>query len=523
MTQDDDNLENSALDWSPDQMRRLGYAVVDAVVARHAGLRESAPWRGGDRSELEALFREPCPEEGRDPAGVLARATEEILPLAGRIDHPRFMAFVPASPVWPAILADWLTTGFNIFQGTWLGGAGPSQIELVVLDWFRDWLGMPQGAGGLFTSGGSAANLTAVVAARHRAVGPFAGSGGRPGPDPRSFRAYVSAQAHSSVGRALRIAGISSEAVRWIPVDDGLRMRPDALREAMARDRDAGLLPGLVVGNGGATNTGIVDPLNTLGAEARAHGAWFHVDAAYGGFAILAPGGPELLSGIGEADSVTLDPHKWLFQPYECGCLMVRDPKDLESAFRVSAEYLQDTELGLEHVNFGDRGLQLTRSFRALKVWVTLQTLGRRALAQAVADAIEQAEHAAERIREEARLRVLAEPSMSIVCFQAVPTDASERDGESLDSFNQAIQDQVVSEGTAMISSTRIGGRFALRLCVLNHRTTRDDVDAVLDRIIALASGTGTSDLPAQVTVPLTKGKGPDALPTADPAGGLPA
>jgi glutamate/tyrosine decarboxylase-like PLP-dependent enzyme len=478
---EDEARDRNDLEWPEAEMRALGYAMVDAVVARHAGLRDGAPWRGGDRAELEALFREPCPEEGRDPAEVLSRATREILPRAGRIDHPRFMAFVPASPVWPAILGDWLATGFNIFQGTWLGGAGPSQIELVVLDWFREWLGMPGGAGGLFTSGGSAANLTAVVAARQRA-----GAGD-------AFRAYVTDQAHSSVGRALRIAGVPDEAVRWIPVDGGLRMRPDALRDAMREDREAGLVPGLVVGNGGATNTGIVDPLEALGTEARAHGAWFHVDAAYGGFAVLAPGGPEALAGIGEADSVTLDPHKWLFQTFECGCLMVRDPRELERAFRVSAEYLQDTELGQEHVNFGDRGLQLTRSFRALKVWMTLQMVGRRALAEAVAGAMALADHAAERIRREPVLRFLAEPSLSIVCFQALPSGWGEggsdpEDPGTIDDVNRSIQDRIVSEGTAMISSTRIGGRFALRLCILNHRTTRADVDAVLDRVVELAA-----------------------------------
>jgi glutamate/tyrosine decarboxylase-like PLP-dependent enzyme len=489
VTQDGDARNPSELDWGAEEMRALGHAVVDAVVARHASLRDAAPWRGGDRAELEALFREPCPEEGGDPWTVLNRATREILPRAGRIDHPRFMAFVPASPVWPAILADWLATGFNIFQGTWLGGAGPSEIELVVLDWFRDWLGMPEGAGGLFTSGGSAANLTAVVAARQRAIRRATGAGdrGKGGASPQeaalAFRAYASAQAHSSVGRALRIAGVQEDAIRWIPVDEGLRMRPDALRAAMDEDRAAGLIPGLVVGNGGATNTGIVDPLEALGAEARARGAWFHVDAAYGGFAVLAADGPEMLAGVGEADSVTLDPHKWLFQTFECGCLMVRDTHELEQAFRVSAEYLQDTELGREHVNFGDRGLQLTRSFRALKVWMTLQMVGRRALAEAVEDAIRLADHAAARIRHEPRLRLMAAPSLSIVCFQAIPSGE-----ESVDDFNQAIQERIVSEGTAMISSTRITGRFALRFCILNHRTTRADVDAVLDRIVMLTA-----------------------------------
>ncbi|MEJ2538602.1 MAG: aminotransferase class I/II-fold pyridoxal phosphate-dependent enzyme [Gemmatimonadota bacterium] len=470
-------MTRSELEWSAEEMRALGYAMVDAVVARHAGLRDAAPWRGGDREELEALFREPCPETGRDPHAVLARAVEEILPRAGRIDHPRFMAFVPASPVWPAVVADWLATGFNIFQGTWLGGAGPSQIELVVLEWFRVWLGMPEGAGGLFTSGGSAANLTAVVAARSRA----AERGGRPG-----FRVYLSDQAHSSVPRALRIAGVPDDAVRLIPVDESLRMQADVLEGAMRRDRRQGLLPGLVVANGGATNTGIVDPLEELGRVARDFGAWFHVDAAYGGFAVLAPRGARLLAGIGEADSITLDPHKWLFQPYEAGCLLVRDTDDLTRAFRVSAEYLQDTELGLEHVNFGDRGLQLSRSFRALKVWMTLQVHGRKALAQAVEDGLLLADHAAARVAAEPTLRILGEPSLSIVCFHALPPDG-ERTPESTDRFNQGIQERIVAEGTAMISSTRIHGRFALRLCILNHRTTKEDVDAVLDRIVELA------------------------------------
>lgn len=476
MTSTDEDAGGGGLRWSAEEMRRLGYAVVDAVVARHAGLEEWAPWMGGGRRELEEILREPCPEEGRNPEAVLERALRDILPRAGRIDHPRFMAFVPSSPAWPAILGDWLATGYNIFQGTWLESAGPSQTELVVLEWFREWMGMPEDAGGLFTSGGSAANLTAVVAAREKAG------------NPASPAAYISEQAHSSVARALRVAGIPVGAVRRIPVGADLRMRTDLLREAMDRDAAEGLVPFLVAANGGATNTGIVDPLPALAEVARARGAWFHVDAAYGGFAALTPRGKALLEGVGEADSVTLDPHKWLFQPYEAGCLLVRDPDDLTRAFRVLAEYLQDTELGLEHVNFGDRGVQLTRSFRALKVWMTLQVHGRRALAEAVEAAMSLADHAAARIREAPALELLGEPSMSIVCFRAVAPAGMTLDGDDLDAWNESIQDRVVNEGTAMISSTRIGGRFALRFCILNHRTTRADVDAVLDRILALAA-----------------------------------
>lgn len=465
----------SGLGWTPEEMRRLGYAVVDAVVARHAGLEAGDPWRGGNRRELEALLREPCPEEPGDPDGAIARAVSDILPRAGRIDHPRFMAFVPSSPAWPAILGDWLATGFNIFQGTWLESAGPSQLELVVLEWFREWMELPEGAGGLFTSGGSAANLTAAVAAREKAGNPE-----RPA-------VYVSEQAHSSVGRGIRIAGIPATAVRAIPVGDDLRMDMGVLAARLEEDVAAGLTPVLVVGNGGATNTGVVDPLPELAALAREHGAWFHVDAAYGGFAVLTPRGKALLAGIQEADSITLDPHKWLFQPYEAGCLLVRDPDDLTAAFRVMPEYLQDTELGLEHVNFGDRGIQLTRSFRALKVWMTLQVHGRRALAEAVETSLELADHAAARVREAPELELLGVPSLSIVCFRARSPHGMELDPGTLDDWNRRIQDRVVGEGTAMISSTRIRGRFALRFCILNHRTTRAHVDAVLDRIVELA------------------------------------
>jgi glutamate/tyrosine decarboxylase-like PLP-dependent enzyme len=336
-------------------------------------------------------------------------------------------------------------------------------------------MGMPAGAGGVFTSGGSAANLTAVVAAREKAGNPS-----RPA-------VYVSSQAHSSVVRALRIAGYPAEATRTIPVGDDLRMRTDLLEERLAQDVADGFTPVLMVGNGGATNTGVVDPLSELARLSREHGAWCHVDAAYGGFAVLCPSGRVALEGIGEADSVTLDPHKWLFQPYEAGCLLVRDPDDLTAAFRLFPEYLQDTELGMEHVNFGDRGIQLSRRFRALKVWMTLQAHGRRALAEAVEESIAQTEYAARGIEARPALKLLSGPTLGIVCFRAIAPEGT-TDAEA-DAWNKSIQDRIVDEGTAMISSTRLDDRFSLRFCILNYRTTRADIDAVLDRIVELAEG----------------------------------
>lgn len=472
----------SPLDMDPEIMRRLGYRAVDALVERASALRDVSPWEGGTRRELEPLLREPAPEEGRDAAAVMERALRDVLPRAGRIDHPRFFAFVPSSPTWPSVLGDFLAAGSTIFQGTWLESAGPSQLELVVLDWFREWLGMPEGTGGLLTSGGSAANLDALVAARHAAG------------DPTEPVVYMSDQGHSSLERGARVAGVPPEAIRTIPTDERFRLLPDALDRALAEDRRAGRTPVAVCVSAGATNTGAVDPLEELAEVAGAHGTWLHVDAAYGGFAALTERGRRAFRGLERADSVTLDPHKWLFQPYEAGCLLVRDVRRLEDAFRVLPEYLQDTELGLEQVNFANRGVQLTRSFRALKIWLSVQTFGVGAFREAIDRGIDLAEAAGRQIEAAPDLESLAPPSLGVVCFRYRPRGTGLDDAQ-LDALNASIQERIVEERSAMISSTRLRGRYSLRLCILNFRSRQDDVDAVLDRIRELgrelAAGAG--------------------------------
>jgi len=265
------------LQMDPEEMRRLGHEVVDRIVHRWSTLEAEAAWEGGSRQELAPGLSGPPPEEGRDPHQVMATVLDEILPRAGRVDHPRFFAFIPSSPTWPSVLGDFLATGFNIFQGTWLESAGPSQLELTVLDWIREWIGLPAGGGGLLTSGGSAANLMALVAARDRAGHP---------PDPV---VYVSDQGHSSLDRAAWIAGIPRGNVRRMPTDGDFRMQVGALREQLREDRGRGMTPLCVCGNAGATNTGAVDPLEEIGDLARDEGIWFHVDGAYGGFARLVP------------------------------------------------------------------------------------------------------------------------------------------------------------------------------------------------------------------------------------------
>jgi aromatic-L-amino-acid/L-tryptophan decarboxylase len=455
-------------------MRRLGYLAVDHVVERWASLEDGPPWGTASPERTRDLIHGPPPEVGEPVEGLMEEAIRNVFPFAGRIDHPRFVGFVPSSPAWSAVLGEILVAGHNVFQGTWLESAGPSQVELTVLEWFRSWLGMPEGAGGILTSGGSVANLLAVVTAREVAGWPS---------EPM---VYLSDQGHNSLGKAARTAGIRAHQVRVLPTGPDRVLRAEVVARAVEEDRREGRTPILVCANGGATNTGTVDPLEELARLSREVGVRLHVDAAYGGFAVLTERGAGKLAGLALADSVTLDPHKWLFQTYECGCLMVRDPGELEAAFRLSADYLQDTRTRGGEVNFGDRGVQLTRQFRALKVWLTVRALGTRTLARAMDAAMDTAARAEERIRGPGRLELLHPAQLGVVCFRYRPDPeegGSDWSEEALDALNRKIQSRMLEEGHAMMSSTRIDGRFSLRLCILNHRTRWRHVADILHQV----------------------------------------
>ncbi len=460
----------SELEMSPEQMMASALRAAELVIERVQNLPDKPAWRGGSRSELEAIMREEPPEEGRPAEEVIERAAHEILPIAGRVDHPRFFAFVPSSPTWPGVLADFMAAGHNIFQGTWLGASGPSMLEVVVMDWFRSWIGYPETAGGLFTSGGSAASLDGFVAAREAAGAPMQPS------------VYMSDQSHTALIRAATIVGVRPESVRMVPTDEHFRLDMNELRGMILEDRESGLTPIAICGNAGATNTGAVDPLDEIADYCESEEIWFHIDAAYGGFAILTDRGAELLKGLERADSIAMDAHKWLFQPFECGCLMVKDIRKLEGAFSVQPEYLQDTRWGRDHPNFGDRGLQLSRSFRALKVWMSVQTFGLAAFRRSIGQGIELAERAEAYIRESDVLQIANPASLGVVCFRVNPR-TTELNDEQLEEINEAVQARVIEEAVAMMSSTRLRGLYSLRLCILNHTTTWEDVRFTLAAI----------------------------------------
>ena len=457
------------LQMAPEFMLELARQAAEILVERNRKLRTDGAWDGDFRQALEGLLLEDPPEDGQPAGDVIQRARREVLRFATRLDHPRCFAFVPSSPTWPGVLADFLAAGYNINAINWLVASGPSQLELVVVEWFRRWLGYPEGAGGVFTSGGSSATLNAFVAAREAAGNPE-----RP-------VVYLSDQTHGSIARAARIVGVRPEGMRPLP-SHGLRgLDVEALRTAVREDRAAGLDPILVSANAGSPSIGAVDPLPELADYCATEGLWLHVDAAYGGFAILTEDGRRLLHGIERADSVELDPHKWFFQGYEAGCLLVKDIRTLENAFAVRPDVLQDTVWGANHPNLVDRNLQTSRSFRALKVWMSVQTFGMAAFRRAIQQGMDLAARAEEFVETSPDLELVSPAQLGILCFRARP---SEELGEpALERVNRKVLARVFWEEPALVSSTNVRGTFTLRLCILNHTTTWDDVRETLEAV----------------------------------------
>jgi glutamate/tyrosine decarboxylase-like PLP-dependent enzyme len=461
-------------------LRDLGGLTLDWLLRHFATLPDQPVGRTASRAELEALLREPPPEAGQDFARVLAEFQDKVARHAFRTNHPRFLAFIPGAPTFLSVLGDLLCAGTNFFAGVWLEAAGPAQVELVVLDWFKEFLSYPAEARGLLTGGGSEANLTALAVARE--------------PLDYAERAravlYLTEQRHWSVDRAAKVLGLRPDQLHPVPADEHLRLAPAALAEAVRRDRAAGRLPWAVVANAGATNTGVVDPLEPLADLCRDQRLWLHVDAAYGWSAVLVPEGRTALAGIGRADSITLDPHKWFAQTFEAGCLLVRDGRRLTETFASRPEYMQDVEPAEDEVNFADYGIALTRRFRALKVWLSIKVLGVgwfRALVERCGRLAELAQTLLERTP---GFEILSPRRLSIVCFRWVPAGfvvRSERDEEALDRLNLALIDEVRKSARVFLSSTRLRGRVALRFCFVNWRTTTADVEEVVRLLAALA------------------------------------
>lgn len=449
-----------------DEMRALGYRVVDLIVDHHQALPGKSATSVARRDALEAVLREPPPSEGSDPDQVLATLERHVLANIMYCTHPRHFAWVPGPGNFVSALADTIASGINVCPGTWLESSGPSQIELVTTEWLVELCGLPATAGGVFVSGGSVANLTGLVAARQVKLDG----------NMRDAVIYSSDQAHSSNWKNLRILGFEPSQTRILPVDDELRLDVAALAAAVEEDRRAGRRPFCVIATAGTTNTGAVDPLNALADLCEREDLWLHVDGAYGAAAVLSERGRVLLEGMGRAHSLVLDPHKWLFQPFDIGCCLVRDVRWLEETFSEHPEYLQDTRDTMDmtrEVNFCDRGVQLTRAFRALKLWMSMKVFGLERFRAAIERGLSNAERAEQLLEEHGSFEITTPARLGVVTFRYRPENV---DGEELNQLTRRIFDGIVADGYAMLTTTVIRGQTVLRLCTINPRTTDEDI-----------------------------------------------
>jgi aromatic-L-amino-acid/L-tryptophan decarboxylase len=430
-----------------------------------------------DREALSALLTTPFPDKGIGVEGLFRAINQKILPNTTTLSHPRFLAFVagPANGIAP--YADAIATAVNQNCAVWQGGPVASVIEQSVIAWLAGLFGYGERAGGIVTAGGSLATLDALATMLHTRRPHFRERGLQAADPP--LVVYASAEAHWCVGKAAAILGIGLDNVRRVPVDGQYQMRPDALEEMLRADRAAGLEPACVVATPGTINTGAIDPIAAIADVCAHEDLWLHLDAAYGGLFVLSERLHDSFGACARADSIAVDPHKLLFASYEAGCLLVRDRTNQTRAFAFSPSIVEVGEDPLI-VNHMDYGSQLSRSFKAFKIWSALQTFGLEAFKSAIDHTLDLAQYMAELVQAEPGLDLMAPVPLTAVCFRI--KDASDAD-------HAAALAQLNAEGTAFLNPVRLDGRHGLRACVGNFRTTRSDIDLIVARVAEIAHG----------------------------------
>jgi glutamate/tyrosine decarboxylase-like PLP-dependent enzyme len=467
------------------------HETLDRRAVDRKGLERTRVTPDRSRAEIASLFDEPLPEDPQPMAAILREVEEKIFAHSTLYSSPRFFGYINGSGNQAAVLGELLAAAVNQICAKWQFSPAASEVERRVIAWMARFVGYAPDAAGCLVSGGSAGNLAGLAVARHqKALFDADASGMRGGPP---LTVYASQEAHASLDKSMALLGLGRRQLRRIAVLDDFTIDLEALERQIEVDRADGCRPICVVGTAGSTNTGAVDPLAALAELCRRQGLWFHVDAAYGGPAARTDAAGPLFRGLDEADSVVVNPHKWLFVPVEASCILVRQPSALRDTFRIVADYLQaegDT-IGDDPVDFKDYGQQLSRSFRALKVWMTFKAYGARRLRVAIESNIAVMRYLAERIDESPDFVRLAPVPLSVVCFQYRTADVSRHgDQQYLDRLNGRLLGALELDGRVFLSGTNIAGKTALRACSVNHRLRRHDVDFLLEVIREVAAMT---------------------------------
>jgi aromatic-L-amino-acid decarboxylase len=487
------------LDLDPDEFRQLGYRVVDMISDYYASVREIPVFPAHTSREVEAAFEEPLPEEGQEPGSVLAEWEQKVLPFTTHLGSPRYFGFVNGSGTMISTLAEALAASVNMNSGAWKPAPAATEIERRAISWIAELIGYSPETGGLFTSGGTMANFTALMTAlRNSAPYDTTHVGLQNEAAPGRFTLYMSDhEGHISIKRVADLLNLGRDAVRLVRSRKDFTMDVEELERVLEQDMANGDIPFCVVAQVGSINVGAIDPLEEIARVCQEQGLWFHADGACGAVGAMLPEKKALYRGLELADSVTLDPHKWLYIPYECGCVLVREPEKLRRAFSMAAPYLRGTRpteyTGLDYFEYGP---QMSRGFRALKVWMSLKHYGAEGYRRLLRQNIQCAEHLDQLVREDPDFEALHEPTLFIYSFRYFPEELRVIERESdegraeidayLDGINQAIADEIQLSGEAFIMTTSVRGRTVLRLSICSHRTTREDIDLVFNKLRSL-------------------------------------
>ncbi|GAK58315.1 pyridoxal-dependent decarboxylase [Candidatus Vecturithrix granuli] len=459
--------------FDPETHRKAGRLLGELLANYEIDLSNQSVFPQINRDAMQAILTEPFPEEGKTLEELFQEFREVVVPNSTHVAHPRFLPYVLPSSNGISAFAEALASTLNQNCNLWTLSPAANAIEQRVISWFHELFSFPKGSGGIITSGGSMANLTALAAARDTYLGNSArteGIQGRTSP----LRLYVSEQVHNSVDKAAVILGLGLNHVCHIPCDPQFRIRMDLLKEAVLRDRREGFSPFCVVGSAGTVTTGAIDPLDALANFCGEEHLWLHIDGAYGALAILSERMRAQLLPAGRAHSLSLDPHKFLFTSLEAGCVLVRRAEDMRSTYSFIPSYLSmvsDTDF----LNYAEYGPQLSRSFKALKVWWSLRAYGRKTYAKAIDNLCDLAAYMGERSQAEPELELMAPVTLNAVCVRC---------RNLTDSQNERVLARLLSEGIAFLGRAEVKGKFCLRACFMNLRTTGEDVDRILDEMI---------------------------------------
>lgn len=470
------------LRMSADDFRALGHELVDSIASFLESMAERRVTPAESPEEVRRLIdaEAALPAEGSDAAALLRSTTKLLFEHSLLNGHPRFYGYITSSPAPIGVLGDLLAAAVNANVGSWRLAPIATEIESQTVRWIAELVGFPLTSDGLLVSGGNMANVVALLAARAASAPWGVRTGGLTDTSARPMRVYASTETHTWIQKATDLAGLGTDAIRWIPTTDDLRLDVGALRQALAHDRESGALPMMVVGTAGSVSTGVVDPLSDMSRVCREAGVWFHVDGAYGALAARVPGVPADLAALASADSVAVDPHKWLYAPLEAGCVLVRDAALLRNAFAYSPPYYH---FGQEAMNYVDFGPQNSRGFRALKVWLALRQIGRDGYLGSISADIALSRRMHAMVGAHPELEPFTQ-ELSISTFRFVPAALRARIGTTevedyLNTLNAALLERIQRSGEAFVSNAVVRGRYVLRACIVNFNTTSADVDAL--------------------------------------------